>query len=90
MAGMIMHPRDLLDHRCYAWQRPQIGAETMRRRALAQSRVDFLYLRVVETRPAAGPAGTADPAGLIDSPSLVPTAHALTADAQLVRDLGLR
>ena len=89
MAGMIANARGLLDHRRHPGQRPQIGFETVSLRALTQSRVHLLALRLVQLRPAACPPRSAHPIGLVLTPGREPSAYALTADVEFTGDLCL-
>ena len=84
-----MNPRGLLDHRRHAGQRPQIGCETAGLRALPQSLVHLLELRLVQFRPATCPPSSANPVWLVLPPSLEPSAYALTADVEFTGDLRL-
>ena len=89
MAGMIVNARGPLDDRRHAGQCPQIGSETLGRRALPQSLVHLLELRSVQFRPTACPPRPTNPIRLTLPPCLEPSAHALTADVEVTGDLGL-
>lgn len=88
MAGMVPHPGQPLDHRGHARQRPQIGAEAVGARPLAQSPVDLLEVGAVQLRLAPRSARPAQRRHAALSPLSVPARDALAADLDGASDRG--
>lgn len=90
MAGVIADPREALDHRGHARQRPQIGAEVMRGGARAQGRVHPRQLPRVQPRLAAQPPRRLQAAAALLAPDLVPAVRGLPTDPHGMDHRGLR
>jgi hypothetical protein len=82
MPGVILHAGDPLDDPRDARQRPEVRAEAMRARALAQSRFDLAQLCRPQPRLAAGAAGGPQRGAPPRAPRAIPSQDALAADPQ--------
>lgn len=66
-----------------------LGAQTAGLRALPQSLVHLLELRLVQLRPTASSPRSTNPIWLVLPPGHEPSAYALTADVEFTGDLRL-
>jgi hypothetical protein len=89
MPRVISNVRQLLDHVGDARQRPEIGAEAVRRRPLPQRSVDRAQLSGVESRQTAGSPRSAKRRHATASPLTMPPTHALAACLKPLRDVRL-
>jgi hypothetical protein len=90
MARVIAHAGEALDHRSDPGQRPQVCAEPVRARPLAQGRVDARQLLVIQPWSAAQPSRRLQARPALLLPRLVPAVRGLTTDPQLGHDHRLR
>ena len=90
MPRVILHTRQSLDESRNAGQCPQIRAEPMHPRALAQGRFDAGHLFAHQARLPPGPAGGAQRRAPTLAPRAIPTHDALAAHAQAPGDSALR
>lgn len=90
MARVKAHPREPLDHRRHAWQRPQIGRKAMRGRALEQRPFHAGQRSPIQPGLAARPASGLQPAPALGLPGVKPPVRRRHAHAQLPRDRVLR
>lgn len=86
MPRVIRHARQLLDDPRDAGQRPEVRAEAVRPRALAQGRLDASHLFRSQPRLASRPAGGPQRRAPALAPRAIPSHDALAADAQASGD----
>jgi hypothetical protein len=90
MPRMILHAGQLLDDARDAGQRPEIGTEAMRARALAQGGFDAAQLLPRQPGLSAGTAGAPQRGAPARTPRPKPAHDALAADRQTAGDGPLR
>ena len=86
MPRVILHAGQLLDDPSDAGQRPEVRAEAMRARALAQGCFDMNHLLRSQSRLAPGAAGGPQRRAPALAPRAIPSRDALAADLQAPRD----
>jgi hypothetical protein len=87
---MILHPGEAVDDPRHSWQRPEVRAEAMRARALAQRRFDLTQLLGRQPRLAAGSPGGPQRRAPALAPRVIPAHDALAADLEQPCDRALR
>jgi Transposase DDE domain group 1 len=90
MSGMILHPRQALDHRRHPRQRPQLGGEAVCLGALAQGLDHLLLLVGIQFRFTARPRRAAQSSSSAALPSRIPTTHRVGTDLQVACDVRQR
>ena len=90
MPRVILHARQMLDDPSDAGQRPEIRAEAVRPRALAQGHLDAPHLLRRQPRLASGAAGAPQRRDPALAPRAIPTQDALAADSEASGDCPLR
>ena len=90
MPRVILHAGQLLDDPSDSGQRPEVRAEAVRPRALAQGRFDAGHLGRRHPRLASGPAGGPQRRAPALAPRAIPAHDALAADCQPSGDCTLR
>ena len=90
MPRMILHAGQLLDDPSDSGQRPEVRAEAVRPRALAQGRFDASHLLLSQPWLASGAAGGPQRRAPAPVPRAIPSHDALAADIQAPCDGALR
>lgn len=90
MPRVILHARQLLDDPSHAGQRPEVRAEAVRPRALAQGHLNPAHLLRRQSRLASGATGGPQRRAPALAPRAIPAHDALAADSQAAGDSPLR
>jgi hypothetical protein len=89
MTRVVAHARQLLDQLRNPRERPHVGAVTVRERTTQQLLLDLGKLLGRDARHSSGAASAFETFASVLTPRVMPTHHALPADAQHAGDLGL-